>query len=228
MVSSGHCARDKSQVVASFTDIPQGVLGAEERLALVYERGVAAGGSCQLSQLVSVTSAAAAKLLNVWPRKGCIAEGSDADIVIINPEHESTISAKTHHSQADFNVFEGLTVSGKPEFVISAGKIVVAEFQTNPSPGNAGYIPGSPNAPVVYDKIPEPQQPRKVDRGMVTSASDNVDGSNGHASSDGFGLTCPRGFRGQQVLNKQLGIYQRPLSAHGIRNQNDSTFSLNG
>jgi len=150
-------------------------------------------------------------------------------IVILNPNQETTISAKTHHSRAEFNVFEGITVSGSPEFVICAGKIVVAEGQTNSSPGSAEYIPNSSHPPVVYDKLPEPQQPRKVDRGAVASC-DNMDGGhdNGHGSNAEFGLTCPRGYRGAQVLNKQLGIYQRPLSAHGIRNQNDSTFSLNG
>jgi len=224
LVSSGHCARDKSHVQDSFTLIPQGVVGAEERLCLVYERGVTAG-KMQLSQLVSCTSTAAAKLLNVYPRKGCIAEGSDADIVVLDTAVEEIISSKTHHSRAQFNVFEGQTVSVRPEFVITAGKISVAEFQTNPQSGSAAFIAGVPNPPLVYDKISEPAQPRKVERSQVSA--DSVDGSS-NGNSDGFGLTCPRGFRGQQVLNKQLGIYQRPLSAHGIRNQNDSTFSLNG
>ena len=83
LVSSGHCARDKSHVQDSFTLIPQGVVGAEERLCLVYERGVAAG-KMQLSQLVSCTSTAAAKLLNVYPRKGCIAGNQSQLSIHIN------------------------------------------------------------------------------------------------------------------------------------------------
>ena len=118
---------------------------------------------------------------------------------------EEIISSKTHHSRAQFNVFEGQTVSVRPEFVITAGKISVAEFQTNPQSGSAAFIAGVPHPPLVYDKISEPAQPRKVERSQVSA--DSVDGSS-NGNSDGFGLTCPRGFRGQQVLNKQLGIYQ--------------------
>ena len=107
---------------------------------------------------------------------------------------------------------------------MTAGKIVVAEFQTNPSAGSASYVECSPY-PAVYENISEGKEPTKVEREQISV--DAVDGTNGHCQN-GFGLTTPRGFRGQQVLNKQLGIYQRPLSAHGVRNQQDSTFSLNG
>ena len=224
IVSSGHCARDKSDVQNNFTDIPEGLIGVEERLPLLYERGVEAG-KMELTQFVSVTSTAAAKLLNIYPRKGCIAEGSDADVVILNPSANQTISHKSHHSNAEFNIFEDMNVTAYPEFVIAGGKIVVAEYQTNVSPGSAAYVECSPFSADVYDKIKE-DQPRQVER--VDLPSDCVDGRNGHSNSEGFGLTTPRGFKGQQVLNKQLGIYQRPLSAHGVRNQQDSTFSLNG
>ena len=224
MVSSSHCARDKSETQDCFTDIPEGVVGVEERLSLLYARGVETG-KMELTQFVNVTSTAAAKLLNIYPRKGCIAEGSDADVVILNPSANQTISHKSHHSNAEFNIFEDMNVTSCPEFVIAGGKIVVAEYQTNVSPGSAVYVECSPFSADVYDKIAE-DEPRQVER--VDLPSDSVDGRNGHSNLDGFGLTTPRGFKGQQVLNKQLGIYQRPLSAHGVRNQQDSTFSLNG
>ena len=223
MVSSGHCARDRSGSKENFTEIPEGVLGVEERLALLYERGVEPG-KMELTQFVNVTSTAAAKLLNIYPRKGCIAEGSDADIVVLDPAANHTISHKSHHSSADFNIFEDLNVTARPEFVIAGGKIVVAEFQTNASPGNAVFVECSQFPREIYENISE-DKPKKVDR--VELPSDSVDGPN-HAQANGFGLTCPRGFRAQQVMNKQLGIYQRPLSAHGVRNQQDSSFSLNG
>ena len=223
MVSSGHCTRDRSVTQDSFTDIPEGVLGVEERLALLYERGVESG-KMELTQFVNVTSTAAAKLLNIYPRKGCIAEGSDADIVVLDPAASHTISHKSHHSSADFNIFEDLNVTARPEFVVAGGKIVVAEFQTNASPGNAVFVECSQFPREIYENISE-DKPKKVER--VELSSDSVDGPN-HAEANGFGLTCPRGFRAQQVMNKQLGIYQRPLSAHGVRNQQDSSFSLNG
>ena len=223
MVSSGHCARDKSQTQANFADIPEGVLGVEERLALLYEKGVESG-KMELTQFVNVTSTVAAKLLNIYPRKGCIAEGSDADIVVLDPAANLTISHKSHHSNTDFNIFEDQTVTAGPEFVVAGGKIVVAEFQTNASPGSAVFVECSAFPGDVYENISE-DKPKKVDR--VELPSDTVDGTT-HAQANGFGLTCPRGFKAQQVMNKQLGIYQRPLSAHGVRNQQDSSFSLNG
>ena len=223
MVSSSHCARDKSETQDCFTDIPEGMVGVEERLSLLYARGVETG-KMELTQFVNVTSTAAAKLLNVYPRKGCIAEGSDADIVILNPEAEYTISQKSHKSNADFNIFEDMTVTTRPEFVLASGKIVVAEFQTNAEAGSANFVECSPFPSDVYENLSE-DKPKKVER--VDSVSDCVDGRNGHGHQDGFGLTTPRGFKGHQVFNKQLGAFQRPLSAHGVRNQNDSTFSLN-
>jgi len=223
MVSSGHCARDRADAYGVFTDIPEGVIGTEERMSLLYQSGVESG-KMELPQYVNVTSTAAAKLLNIFPRKGCIAVGSDADIVILNPAANHTISHKSHHSNANFNIYEDTTVAALPEFVLTAGKIVVAEFQTNPSAGSASYVECSPY-PAVYENISEGKEPTKVEREQISV--DAVDGTNGHCQN-GFGLTTPRGFRGQQVLNKQLGIYQRPLSAHGVRNQQDSTFSLNG
>merc|ERR1712218_142847 len=222
MVSSSHCARDKSETQDCFTDIPEGMVGVEERLSLLYARGVETG-KMELTQFVNVTSTAAAKLLNVYPRKGCIAEGSDADIVILNPEAEYTISQKSHKSNADFNIFEDMTVTTRPEFVLASGKIVVAEFQTNAEAGSANFVECSSFPSDVYENLSE-DKPKKVER--VDSVSDCVDGRNGHGHHDGFGLTTPRGFKGHQVFNKQLGAFQRPLSAHGVRNQNDSTFSL--
>merc|ERR1712045_900294 len=223
MVSSSHCARDKSETQDCFTDIPEGMVGVEERLSLLYASGVETG-EMELTQFVNVTSTAAAKLLNIYPRKGCIAEGSDADIVVLDPAANLTISHKSHHSNTDFNIFEDQTVTAGPEFVVAGGKIVVAEFQTNASPGSAVFVECSAFPGDVYENISE-DKPKKVDR--VELPSDTIDGTT-HAQANGFGLTCPRGFKAQQVMNKQLGIYQRPLSAHGVRNQQDSSFSLNG
>ena len=224
-VSSAHCARARTEVWADFTEIPQGLTGVEERLGLLYELGVKSG-KMEMEKFVAVTSTNAAKILNIFPRKGCIAEGSDADLVILNPAAPRTISQKSQQSNAEFNIFENLHLSAGPEFVLSGGKITVAEFQVNAGPGEAGYVDCLPFPAVCYDQItPDLPAPRHVVRAQVPS--DAVDGGP-DSNGDGFGLTTPRGFRGQQVLNKNLGVYQRPLSAHGVRNQQDSTFSLTG
>ena len=110
IVGSDHCTYDSSTRAKgrdNFTTTPQGVNGIEERMAIVYERGVVAG-KMEMTRFVEVTSSAAAKLLNLYPRKGCIAEGSDADIVIWNPNNLRTITRKTQQQAAEFNIFEGL------------------------------------------------------------------------------------------------------------------------
>ena len=93
-----------------------------------------------MTRYVEVTSSAAAKLLNIYPRKGCIAEGSDADIVIWNTNNIHTITQKTHQQAADFNIFEGLKVTGAAEFVLCGGKIVVADHQLNACPGTGNFV----------------------------------------------------------------------------------------
>lgn len=232
IVSSDHCSYDSSvraQGKDSFADIPQGVNGVEERMSLIYERGVVSG-KMELTRFVEVTSTAAAKLLNVYPRKGCIAEGSDADIVIWDAEANRTIQQETQASAADTNIYEGQTVTGVADFVLCSGKIVVAEKQVNTEAGSGQYVETLPWPEFCYEKIKTidgMEKPEPVVRDDIPR-SDSVDGPAGDNRDDSFGLTCPRGYRAQEVFNKELGIYQRPLSAHGVRNQQDSSFSLSG
>lgn len=106
-----------------FSKIPNGVPGVENRLHLLYEGGVVKRG-WSMNRFVQLVSTAPAKLMGLFPRKGTIAVGSDADIVIWNPRRPYTISAQTHFMRVDYNPYEGMTVSGSPELVLSRGKLV--------------------------------------------------------------------------------------------------------
>ena len=109
-----------------FTKIPNGVNGLEDRMSVIWERGVHRGVMTK-ERFVDVTSTTAAKIFNFYPRKGVIAPGSDADIVVWNPDKTRVISAKTHHHAVDFNIFEGMECHGVPETVVTGGRVVVDE-----------------------------------------------------------------------------------------------------
>ncbi|MBA5636470.1 dihydropyrimidinase [Duganella sp. LX20W] len=117
------CAAQKAAGKDDFTKIPNGCGGVEERMAVVWDAGVNTGRLTP-SEFVRVTSANAAQIFNMYPRKGVIAVGSDADIVVWDPEGTRTISAKTQHAKGGFNVFEGRTVRGIPSTTMAAGKVV--------------------------------------------------------------------------------------------------------
>jgi dihydropyrimidinase len=111
----------------SFTKIPNGAPGVENRMALMFHGGVVEG-RLSLNRFVELTSTSAAKTFGLFPKKGTIAVGSDADIVIFDPNRTETISIKnpaTHHMRVDFSAYEGFTVKGYPDTVISRGRVVV-------------------------------------------------------------------------------------------------------
>ncbi len=111
----------------SFTKIPNGAPGVENRMALMYHGGVVEG-RISLNRFVELTSTSAAKTFGLFPKKGTIAVGSDADIVVFDPNRTETISIKndkTHHMRVDFSAYEGFTVKGYPDTVISRGRIIV-------------------------------------------------------------------------------------------------------
>ncbi|GGB89178.1 dihydropyrimidinase [Pseudoduganella buxea] len=117
------CAEQKAAGRDDFTKIPNGCGGVEDRMAVVWDAGVN-GGILTPSEFVRVTSANAAQIFNIYPRKGLIAAGSDADVVVWDPEGTRTISQATQHAKGGFNVFEGRTVKGIPSSTIAAGKLV--------------------------------------------------------------------------------------------------------
>ncbi len=128
VVSTDHCPfcfkEQKEMGRDDFTKIPNGGPGVEHRMSLIYSGGVA-GGRFSVNRFVELVSTTPAKLFGLYPRKGTIAVGSDADLVIFDPKRKHTISAKTHHMRVDYSMFEGIEVTGMPDVVLSRGSVIV-------------------------------------------------------------------------------------------------------
>ncbi|MGK5048173.1 dihydropyrimidinase [Janthinobacterium sp. GB4P2] len=133
------CAEQKAAGKDDFTRIPNGCGGVEERMAVVWDAGVNPG-MLTPSEFVKVSSTNAAQIFNMYPRKGVIAVGSDADIVLWDPHGTRTISAATQFAKGGFNVFEGRTVRGIPRTTIAAGKVVFHQGELTAVEGAGRYI----------------------------------------------------------------------------------------
>ncbi|SEG59202.1 dihydropyrimidinase [Marinobacterium lutimaris] len=133
------CTDQKAMGKDDFSMIPNGTAGVEDRMMIMWDSGVNTG-RLTMNEFVAVTSANAAQIFNIYPQKGRVAEGSDADIVIWDPAQSKTISAKTHHQNVDFNIFEGRTVTGVPSHTISQGKVVYANGELFVEEGAGRYI----------------------------------------------------------------------------------------
>jgi dihydropyrimidinase len=128
VVSTDHCPfcfkEQKEMGRDDFTKIPNGGPGVEHRMSLIYSGGVASG-RFSANRFVELVSTTPAKLFGLYPRKGTIAVGSDADLVIFDPTRKHTISAATHHMRVDYSMFEGIQVTGMADVVLSRGRVVV-------------------------------------------------------------------------------------------------------
>jgi dihydropyrimidinase len=122
-----------------FSKIPNGPPGIEERLKVLHEFGVR-GGRFDLNRMVQLFATNPAKLFGLYPRKGTIAVGSDADIVIFDPDEKHTISVATHHSTCDYNLYEGTEVTGVPETVLVRGQLVVDDGELVAQPGLGQFV----------------------------------------------------------------------------------------
>jgi dihydropyrimidinase len=128
-VATDHCPFDSSQKLLgsdSFTQIPNGIPGIEERVNLLYTYGVKRG-RLDLHRFVDAASTRAAKLFGLFPRKGTIAVGSDADLVVYDPVYRGALSAATQHSNCDYNGFEGMQIEGRPSVVTVRGRVQVRD-----------------------------------------------------------------------------------------------------
>ncbi|WP_127529332.1 dihydropyrimidinase [Paenibacillus kobensis] len=142
-VGSDQCSFDfkgqKELGLGDFSKIPNGGPTIEDRFSLLYSEGVAKG-RLTVNQFVDIISTTSAKLFGLFPKKGTIAVGSDADLVIFDPYAQRTISAETHHMRVDYNAFEGMVVTGEPVTVLVRGEFVVRDKQFVGTPGSGQYL----------------------------------------------------------------------------------------
>ena len=169
VVATDHAAfstEQKNMGRDNFTLIPNGTGGLEERLAVLWTEGVDKGRLTP-NEFVAVTSSNIAKILNIYPRKGALVPGADADIVVWDPSIHKTITATTHKSVLDYNVFEGFDVKAQARYTLSRGEVIWAWGQNSqPRPGRGRFIPrpAFPSAHEALSKWKELNSPRKVER----------------------------------------------------------------
>ncbi len=148
-VSTDHCpfnfVGQKELGRGDFRKIPNGGPGVEDRLSMIYHGGVVERGF-SLNKWVDLCSTASAKMFGMFPKKGTIAVGSDADLVIFDPSIERTLGAATHHMNCDYSLYEGMKIKGKPLTVLSRGKIIIDRDQYLGTPGHGQFIRRGPCA----------------------------------------------------------------------------------
>jgi dihydropyrimidinase len=143
VISTDHCAflwdGQKTLGKDDFSKIPNGGPGLEDRLKMIHHFGVNEG-RITLNRMVELLATNPAKLFGLYPRKGTIAVGSDADLVIFDPSRRITISASTHHSKSDYNLYEGTEVTGAPDVVLLRGNVLVENDELVASPGIGQFV----------------------------------------------------------------------------------------
>jgi len=147
LVSTDHCPfcmkEQKELGKDSFAKIPNGAPGIEQRMSLLWDAGVRSK-RIDINRYVQITSTAAAKIFGLYPKKGTIAPGSDADLVVLDPEREIRWSAKSHHMRVDYNPYEGRTTHGAPSHVFSRGSLIVENDKWLGKAGAGQFIKRGP------------------------------------------------------------------------------------
>jgi dihydropyrimidinase len=148
LVSTDHCPFDfegqKELGRGDFRKVPNGLPGVEDRVDLLHDGGVV-GGRITKERWVEIISTAPAKLFGMYPRKGAIAVGSDADIVVYDPNARHTISAKTHHMDVDYSCYEGREVQGRSDIVLSRGSVIVRDGAFTGKQGAGRFVKRAPS-----------------------------------------------------------------------------------
>ena len=147
VVSTDHCPFDfhgqKELGRGDFRKVPNGLPGVEDRVDLMHDGGVV-GGRISKERWVELISTAPAKLFGMYPQKGSVSVGADADIVIYDPDRRRTISAKTHHMDVDYSCYEGRTVQGSSDVVISRGAVIVRDGTFTGRKGQGRFVKRAP------------------------------------------------------------------------------------
>lgn len=149
VVSTDHCpfcmgdhpqfGTQKQLGVDNFTAIPNGMPGVEHRMETIYDGGVN-GGRIGLNRFVEITATTPAKMFGLYPQKGTIAVGSDADIVVFDPDRTHTLSVDTHHMWVDYSAYEGMELTGKVETVLTRGKTIIEDNAYHGTAGDGRYL----------------------------------------------------------------------------------------
>ncbi|MFT7615105.1 MAG: dihydropyrimidinase [Parvicellaceae bacterium] len=151
VVGTDHCPfmlEQKAMGKDDFSKIPNGHPAIEHRIEFMYSEGVAKG-KISLTKFVEVTSTNAAKIFGMYPRKGTVAIGTDADLVIFDPEKKHTISVDTHHMNCDYSGYEGWEVTGKTETVLLRGKVAIENEECKLEPGHGQFIKRGKTSPMI-------------------------------------------------------------------------------
>jgi len=173
-VATDHCAfttEQKRYGVGDFTKIPNGTGGLEDRLPMLWTYGVGTGRLTP-NEFVAVTSTNIAKILNMYPKKGAILVGSDADIIVWDPEKEKTITAAAQQSAIDYNVFEGKHVKGLPRYVLSRGHVSIVDGEVKTQEGHGEFVARKPFQAVntALSQWKDVMAPRKVERSGIPAS----------------------------------------------------------
>lgn len=237
LLGSDHCVFSSKQKLAGESDfrkIPNGVNGIEERMIVGWEKGVR-GGFLDPCKFVAVTSTNAAKLFNMYPRKGRIQVGSDADLVVWGRSLK-TISSKTHVSKCDSNIFEGMRVESGPLVVVAQGRVVLDQSGLHVAQGSGRYIARQPFPISAYGplRIKNRLVPVPVDRsGAAEAAQEQAKGATGQIEEKlaDVHLQTGAGHRSAKHDDNSNNIEQgfnSRITTSGVRNMQDSTFKLSG
>jgi dihydropyrimidinase len=226
LTSSDHCTFDANQKAIGkddFSKIPSGANGVEERMSIVWEKLVMTG-KMDANRFVAVTSTNAAKVFNIYPKKGRIAIGSDADILIWDPEAMRTISSASQQHKGDFNIFEGLSCHGVPVYVINGGCVALDEEGVRVTQGSGQFVSTSAGCEHVYTRILERDKlsrPQKVVRDPYTGPALSY-----NVSNDQHPKTPVNPINAASTKSEEF--HNRGNTRSGGRHLQDSSFSLSG
>lgn len=148
VIGTDHCPfninKEKQLGLKDFTKMPNGLPGIEDRIPVMFSEGVIKR-NLDINKFVSITSTMPAKLFGLYPTKGNLNVSADADLVIYDPEKQWMIDSKKHHMNVDYNIFEGLKITGKPKYVLSRGEIIIQDDELKATKGRGKYIKRNPS-----------------------------------------------------------------------------------